>query len=150
MNEPRPSRLQLSRRKGFDLQAWSREVNGLPAVNCARPGSLGNPFTIADAIDSEFATKATARKFVVECFRDWIGPSLSGRDLWQGPESDRRRVAILSSPPSLRGSNLACWCRLCAHHAAAGKPLDEPCPDCAPCHVDVLGEFLSPICGAMP
>jgi hypothetical protein len=32
-----PVRLQLSRRKGFDLQVWSREVNGLDVVNCARP-----------------------------------------------------------------------------------------------------------------
>ncbi|QAY96667.1 hypothetical protein CWB41_13800 [Methylovirgula ligni] len=39
----------------------------------------------------------------------------------------------------LRGRNLACWCRLCPRHAATGKPLDEPCPDCVPCHTDVLG-----------
>lgn len=32
-----PVRLQLSRKKGFDLQAHSSAVNGLPAVNVARP-----------------------------------------------------------------------------------------------------------------
>jgi Zn finger protein HypA/HybF involved in hydrogenase expression len=48
---------------------------------------------------------------------------------------------------TLRGKNLACWCRLCAKHAATGKPLDEPCPDCAPCHADVLLEFANkPVC----
>jgi hypothetical protein len=31
----RPFRLQLSRRKGFNLQEHSRAVNGLPAVNVA-------------------------------------------------------------------------------------------------------------------
>jgi hypothetical protein len=43
---PRPVRIQLSRRKGFNLQEHSRAVNGLPAVNCARPGPFGNPFVI--------------------------------------------------------------------------------------------------------
>jgi hypothetical protein len=136
---PRPVRLQLSRRKGFSLQEHSRAVNSLPAVNCARPGRFGNPFLVATAIDSGFANKQTAAAFVVECFRDWLGPSQSGRDWWQGNESDRRRTAILSGPGDLRGKNLGCWCRLCARHAERGKPLDEDCPDCAPCHVDVLG-----------
>ena len=33
----RPVRLRLSRAKGFNLQEHSQAVNGLPAVNCARP-----------------------------------------------------------------------------------------------------------------
>ena len=50
----------------------------------------------------------------------------------------------------LRGKNLACWCHLCARHATTGKPLDEPCADCAPCHVDPLGEIANtPICEAV-
>lgn len=40
----------------------------------------------------------------------------------------------------LCGVNLACWCRLCPRHdALGGKPLDERCSDCQPCHVDPLG-----------
>jgi hypothetical protein len=35
-----PVRLRLSRQRGFDLQAHSREVNGLPAVNFATPQPL--------------------------------------------------------------------------------------------------------------
>lgn len=119
-----PVRLQLSRKKGFDLQRLSRETNGLPAVNCARPGRFGNPFLIATAIDSEYANKETSPSFVVECFRDWLGPSQSGRDWWQGPESDRRRTAILSGLSDLRGKNLACWCA-----------------PAASCHCDVLLEL---------
>lgn len=43
-----PIRLQLSRRKGFDLQAASRAANGLEAVRVARPSVFGNPFTAAN------------------------------------------------------------------------------------------------------
>ena len=39
-----PIRLRLSRARDFDLQAHSLAVNGLAAVNVARPTPLGNPF----------------------------------------------------------------------------------------------------------
>jgi len=42
----------------------------------------------------------------------------------------------------LAGKDLACWCRLCDRHRD-GKPLDENCPDCAPCHVDPLGKIAN-------
>ena len=42
----KPVRLQLSRRKGFDLQALSLTTNGLPAVVVARPGKWGNPYKV--------------------------------------------------------------------------------------------------------
>jgi hypothetical protein len=129
MTAPRPVRLQLSRRKGFDLQAWSREVNGLGAVNCARPGKWGNPYRIGTVFiaDAQDAVDAFAANLPLG--RRWLG----GRYL-----------------DDLRVRNLACWCRLCARHAATGKPLDEPCPDCAPCHVDVLGELANaPVCEAV-
>lgn len=41
---------------------------------------------------------------------------------------------------TLKGKNLACWCRLCDKHKD-GKPFGEVCTDCKPCHVDVLGEI---------
>ena len=99
-----PVRVQLSRRKG-----WRMPAN---TVSVARPGKCGNPFTIVGAIESGYASTATAQAFVVECFRDWLGPSQSGRDWWQGKESDRRKAAIFECLPALRGKNLACWCRL--------------------------------------
>ena len=83
-----------------------------------------------DAIESGYATDDTWQAFVVECFRDWLGPSQSGRDWWQGLQSDERRRAILKDLPTLRGKNLACWCK----------------PD-APCHADVLLELANrPVC----
>lgn len=77
----KPIRLQLSRRKGFDLQALSRATNGLAAVNVARPSRFGNPFTVEN----------TGRVDAVLRFACEIAPLLPVHEL--------------------RGKNLACWCR---------------------------------------
>ncbi len=117
-----PTRIQLRRAKG-----WRIPPN---TVNVARPNKFGNPFTVAQAIESEFANEATARGFVVECFRDWLTSS-RGRDWWQGPESDARKAAILDGVAELRGKNLACWC-----------PLPKPGePDV--CHAAILLELAN-------
>lgn len=87
----KPVRLQLSRKKGFNLQKLSQETNGLPAVNVARPSKWGNRFTVkqyGSAADAVAMFEHDALKF--ECFhpgnyRAWIAP--------------------------LRGKNLACWCK---------------------------------------
>jgi hypothetical protein len=126
MSDVKPVRLQRSRKKGFDLQKLSLKTNGLPAVNVARPSRFGNPFIKAAAIESGYASEGSWRAFVVECFSDWLGPTRSGRDWWQGPQADKCRSAILDRLASLRGKNLACWCA----------------PD-APCHADVLLELAN-------
>jgi hypothetical protein len=124
-----PARLQLSRRKGFNLQVLSQATNDLTAVNVARPGRFGNPITKADfdylqRILSDAGhprLKGTWQEHAVKCFDAWIGGEI--------PE--------LGEPPSheeiireLRGRNLACWC----------KPG-------TPCHADVLLELANwPIC----
>ena len=158
MTEPRPVRLQLSRKKGFDLQAWSREVNGLPAVKVDRASGFGNPFPI-------FKGTSTHLGVTTDCWEvgTWNGPGLWFRDskaeaidlavkafrAWAQSPSQTQLLELARR--KLRGKNLACWCRLCAKHAATGKPLDEPCPDCARCHVDPLGALANtPICEAIP
>lgn len=96
-----PVRMQLSRAKGFNLQAASMAINGLAAVNCARPGPWGNPFVVgtdgtrtqcismlADLLDCKYAITARApleaqRAFVVHAGDHW---------------------------KSIKGKNLACWC----------------------------------------
>lgn len=76
-----PVRLQLSRRKGFDLQKHSRAVNGLTAVNCARPGKWGNPFTFENS-----GNVHPALRFACE-------------------------ILPLMNTAELRGKNLACFCK---------------------------------------
>lgn len=107
-----PVRMRLSRAKGFRLQEASLALNGLPAVNCARPGSFGNPFTIKHAFEIGYlrgASDTEVRDFLCACFKRWLG----GNDgLWQGPESDARRLTISTRIKEMRGHNCACWCRL--------------------------------------
>lgn len=93
----RPVRLRLSRAKGFDLQAHSRAINGLPAVNCARPSVYGNDFTVADYGTAENAVAMFEHDLLkFSCFH---------------PEEYERLLQRLA------GKNLACWCTLkaCCH-----------------------------------
>ena len=82
----KPVRLQLSRRKGFDLQRASRDLNGLLAVNCARPGKWGNPHKVCAGVNAELA---------VQRFREDFGAH---------PE--------YAGIKELRDKNLACYCAL--------------------------------------
>ena len=107
----RPVRIQLSRRKGFDLQTLSRKFNGLDAVKVSRPGRWGNPFVVSTRlkpgtrIGAEY-TAVPSIEEAVETFREL---------LLQQPE------LVEEARRELRGKNLACWC---AHNQ--------------PCHADVL------------
>lgn len=93
----KPQRIQLSRKKGFDLQRVSMDLNGLPAVNCARPSKWGNPYKIGDeGIPDNMAAKCAFRNFT---FRTAKGV-----------------VLMQDAKIELRGKNLACFCRL-----------DQPC-----------------------
>jgi hypothetical protein len=53
-----------------------------------------------------------------------------------------QRKAALSRFLELRGKDLACWCPLCEKHKD-GRPLNEACEDCPPCHADVLLEIAN-------
>jgi len=93
-----PQRIQLSRKKGFDLQKVSMELNGLPAVNCSRPGYFGNPFKVCD---DRPAGKAVAMFMA-------LVESGQCKNL---PFPDRPAVGWKIQ---LHGKNLACWCKLSA------------------------------------
>lgn len=96
---PLPLRLQLSRRKGFNLQALSRSVNGLPAVNCARPGKWGNPWSVAGAREAGYTGSDVELAAVcVNMFRNAIEHRLPAV------------APIVADIDHLRGKNLACWC----------------------------------------
>ncbi len=96
-------RVQLRRTKG-----WRMPEN---TVNCARPGKFGNPFRITGNRNAAQAVGA---------FRIWL--TVEGCDA--GLLLTKRM--ILNHLPTLRGKNLACWCKL-------GTP----------CHADVLMELAN-------
>lgn len=83
----KPQRIQLKRTRGFRLQEVSRALNGLPAVNVARPTRWGNPFKV----------KQTNRA-AVEKFRFWVSVE---------PLAFPSREEIRYE---LGHKNLACWC----------------------------------------
>lgn len=120
MPDIHPVRLRLSRARGFNLQAHSRAVNGLPAVNCARPGPLGNPFMV-DVYGVEQA---------IDLHRRWIEGRISiGKimRLEHYPEGNMvvHRMTALRHLKLARGHNLACAC-------AFERP----------CHADTLLELV--------
>ena len=98
-----PVRLQLSRRKGFDLQAVSRATNGLEAVNVARPSILGNPFIVG-----AHGTRAECvRLFLAAC--DGLVPLTLGDGVFEAARA--YPYVVEAQTPRLRGKNLACWCQ---------------------------------------
>lgn len=139
----KPVRLQLSRKKGFNLQEHSQSVNGLPAVNVARPTLWQNPFKIGDPSGHLFQddgdptplVASMSRGQVLEFYRNliegFICPEMHpcGHD-WQ--DQFRRKTngfhPAEAARSMLHGKNLACWC----------KPGD-------PCHADVLLELANPL-----
>ncbi|KKB80261.1 hypothetical protein VW35_07575 [Devosia soli] len=107
-----PQRIVLSRRAGFDLQAISQALNGLPAQSVARPGPWGNPFSIDTVAAETGLDRARAQAEAVPRHARWLGGEI---------EADRQRPSLEQIRTTLAGKNLACWCR-------QGMP----------CHVDTL------------
>jgi hypothetical protein len=96
----KPVRLQLSRRKGFNLQGASMAINGRAAVNVARPGKWGNPFVVG-----KHGTRAECVDLCEKLLADWLYISM---DNVEAQRAFRRRVK--ADLDELRGKNLACWC----------------------------------------
>jgi len=117
-----PVRLQLSRKKRFNLQEHSRQVNGLDAVNVARPTQWGNPYSVGKHVNrgqakkwgwklKQLNSKCKDNAAAMRCFEFVLHDDL---------------YAINKVKIFLRGKNLACWC----------KPGE-------PCHADVLMELAN-------
>lgn len=117
---PRPQRMQVSRRRGFDLQAASRALNGLPARLVTRPGRWGNPFSIDDVAARYGLDRHAAQAKAVEMAGAWLRGTLDP-SLAPGPPPPLAEIRA-----ELAGHNLACWCR-------PGTP----------CHADVLIEVAN-------
>ncbi|MPZ58456.1 MAG: DUF4326 domain-containing protein [Rhizobiales bacterium] len=99
----KPVRLQLSRRKGFDLQLHSFRTNGLAAVSVARPSIFGNPWRVG-------AQPYFSLDMVLSLHRCWITGAASDEDV--GPQAAELRKGVLGRLHALRGKNLACYCQL--------------------------------------
>ena len=113
----KPQHIQLKRTKGFNLQRASHKLNGLPAVNCARPGKWGNPVKIGHLwlmddghialtvfVSNAFSAVNLYRKHII------MLANMNGEEFFE----------------PLRGKNLACYCK-----------------SDMPCHCDVLLEFAN-------
>jgi hypothetical protein len=116
----RTVRLQLSRRKGFDLQAHSLATNGLPAVNCARPSRWGNRWTVKGREEAGWPTvdRKAVLRICVAAYQAW----LLGERHW----AHGQPLPPVPDLAPLRSRNLACWC----------KPGE-------PCHADALLEMAN-------
>lgn len=116
----KPKRMQLSRHAGFNLQAASEALNGLPAKRVTRPGKWGNPFTIADIAAQYGLDKDAAQAKAVALCGEWLRGTLDPK-LSPGAPPNREDMRA-----ELGGFNLACWCR-------PGTP----------CHSEVLIELAN-------
>ncbi|HYI27589.1 MAG TPA: DUF4326 domain-containing protein [Bradyrhizobium sp.] len=141
-----PIRLQLSRRRGFRLDALSLATNGLSAVNVARPSIYGNPCLCSRSYGCprhpDFERWAWADdtgeidplRCCVDVYRHYVETGLAGEPTRTGrltfaldaATGYLRRTRLIAALPKLRGKNLACWCRI-----------ENPC------HADVLLELAN-------
>lgn len=113
-----PMRVQRKRTKGFRLPPNT--------VSVCRPGKFGNPFKPDECRAAGYkGTDLEIKKCCVLAFREWLCDK-DGSLNWQGDKADQAKAAILDGLESLRGKNLACFCKL-----------DEPC------HADVLLELAN-------
>lgn len=119
-----PVRLQLSRRKGFYLQALSLRTNGLPAKAVTRASRWGNPFRVGDCADV-FADIANDHSFSIDRYLEsTVLPRVESRFMGLAPVhaanlfnrwvlrmycADKAAVREWLAP--LRGHNLACFCQ---------------------------------------
>ncbi len=109
-----PTRIRLSRARGFRLPADARSVS--------RPGPFGNPFTAGDPFPNGIPEGIDPAPSVVQMFREW----LEGAPGYERMEPGRR-AKLLARLPELRGKHLACWCPL----------------EASACHADVLLELIA-------
>lgn len=109
----RPQRIQLSRRKGFNLRGASLALNGLDAVNCARPGPWGNPWLIGKVDSWHWIVRGPTRLDVTQHHNHHaaVAHAVSEHRAWVLGKSEDA-AALCSMLHELRGRNLACWCAL--------------------------------------
>jgi hypothetical protein len=131
-------------------------------VSVARPGLFGNPARCSRPYGcprcpewdwkewGDTPEQAANLRCCIDLFRHYVEtglrgePTRTGRFAFaaEGILGYPTRAKLVQRLPTLRGKHLACWCHLCAAHKD-GKPAGTKCPDCAPCHADVLLELAN-------
>jgi hypothetical protein len=112
----KPVRIQRLRIRGYNMEAESRAVNGLPCISVTRPGRWGNPYSL----------KSFSRALSLELFGNtvrgvWDPSVMNGHservyDLTYA--AHHRFLSRLREPllemieRELGGRNLACFCSL--------------------------------------
>lgn len=109
-----PQRIQLSRKKGFNLQAFSLALNGLHAVKVDRTTKWGNPF-IPGKPGGGYSELVKDKRHAFLLYKS-IAPF--------------NEKLVAAAREELVGKNLACWCAK-----------DDPYEDC--CHAAVLIELAN-------
>lgn len=110
-----PVRLRLSRARGFDLQVHSMQTNGLPAISCARPGPLGNPFVVGRDGDRRQCVYLCRRLLSGQiCITPPVPRGVIARQhVAEHVEAQRATLRYVTDHlGELPGHNLACWCDL--------------------------------------
>lgn len=153
-----PLRIQRKRKSG-----WKMPAN---TVCVTRPGPWGNPFNLKPADNCWNALALGCRgdakgrqEASVKAYKQWVcNPDGrisemefqvvlegGGKKIPIGPKAEAGAApSLVDIRKQLGGKNLSCWCALCPKHdALGGKPLNEHCPDCSPCHIDPLGEIAN-------
>lgn len=103
-----PRRIQLRRVRGWKMPANTLKVD--------RTTDYGNPY--------QGSGDGGDRAYLAGLHAEYLK-----RDM---PEVHAMRARALVELP---GRNLACWCPLCPKHQD-GRPYNEPCAACGPCHAD--------------
>jgi hypothetical protein len=145
-------RIQRQRTRGWRMPEG--------AIIVSRPSLWGNPYTLDDVRviwpeipPSERAAAAVGRyreeltHFGLLSDYAYMAPgsTIEAADRrWETVHADIEASGAKNmgeyAVVALRGHDLVCWCGLCDVHRD-GLPAGVECPDCPPCHADVLLEL---------
>jgi hypothetical protein len=121
---PTPKRIQRKRAKDYRLADVVTNPNGYRCVT--RGTAFGNPYRVGAVYRDPFKignhTFEVTADNCLKLFSLYAQAMLHTKPRWLEP---------------LKGKDLACFCKLCPSHAD-GLPLGLYCPNCAPCHADML------------
>jgi hypothetical protein len=109
-----PVRIQRRRTRGYDMQAVSLAINGLPCISVTRPGRWGNPYDVR--VFGRELSMALFRETMDGCWSPSLVKDVSDElcDLAYAAHcafmKRIRHHPAEAARDELRGHNLACYC----------------------------------------